>query len=120
MGYDLHITRAPEVWESELHPITPEEWLRVVEDDPSLCLVGADPKLNRSGFRGPYFAIWSGPSEHKIPWLNWLRGRVYSKNPDEALIKKLVEIAKRLKARVIGDDGEVYLGEGQVVPPVPA
>ena len=117
MGYDLFITRAPHEWEGEQYPITPEEWLRVVEGDPTLRLVGIDPKLNRAGFRGPYFAIWSGPSEHEIPWLDWMLGRVYSKNPDEALIDKMVEIAGSLEARVVGENDEVYLGGGRVGQP---
>jgi hypothetical protein len=119
MGYDLFITRAPHEWESELYPITPEEWLRVVKRDSTLRLVGSDPELNRAGFRGPHFAIWSGPSEHKIPWLDWMCGTVYSKNPDDALINKMVEIARRLEARVVGESDEVYLGGGRVEHPAP-
>lgn len=33
---------------------------------------------------------------------------VYTKNPDDAIIRKSVAIAKRLDARVVGDDDEEY------------
>ncbi len=119
MGYNLFITRTPHEWESELYPIAPDEWLRVVASDPTLRLVGVHPKLNRAGFRGPHLAIWSGSSEHEVPWLDWMRGKVYSKYPDEALIDKMVEIAGRLGAKVVGENDEVYLGGGRFVHPDP-
>jgi hypothetical protein len=32
----------------------------------------------------------------------------YLQNPSEALVEKLTQVAKKLGARVIGDDGESY------------
>ena len=99
MGYDLHITRK-EHWADEDGPaVASEEWLRVVEED---------PELRPAGENGPYFAIWSGPSEYDDPWLDWFEGNVYTKNPDPPLIRKMVAIADRLGAKVQGDDGETY------------
>ena len=102
MGYDLHITR------KEFHPcegpmITPEEWLEIVQDDPELTI---------SRQRGPYFADWSGPGKYPC-WLDYDNGNLYSKNPTDEMIDKMVQIAKRLDAKVQGDDGEVYHGAGQ-------
>ena len=102
MGYDLFITRAEDWSHSESNPITSEEWLAIVDEDPELGPWAAYP--------GSHFALWSGRSEHAEPWLDWARGYIYSKNPDTALIKKMVLIANRLNARVLGQDGEEYYG----------
>ena len=104
MGYDFHITRADPWWENDDRPIGPDQWLAIVEDDPELRL---DPA------NGPYFALWLGDSELDDPWLDWEDGRIFTKNPDRALLDKMLEIARRLGANVLGDDGEPYLGGGQ-------
>lgn len=56
--------------------------------------------------------LWSGPSIYPDPWLDWSEGNIHSKNPDDRLIDKMVEVAKRLNAKVQGDDGEIYVGGG--------
>ena len=38
MGYDLHVTRADDWTESESSPITLNEWLAYVEEDPEMRL----------------------------------------------------------------------------------
>jgi hypothetical protein len=103
MGYNLYITRAKWYHQNDGQWITTAEWLRYVERDPELRL---------AGYNGEYFALWSGKSQYPDPWLNWSRGNIYSKSPDDAIIKKMVAIAKDLSARVQGDDGEVYTGDG--------
>jgi hypothetical protein len=101
MGYDLHITRA-ELWaDNEQAPITADEWLAVVEEDPELVI---DPRGN-----GPYFALWLAHWVHgDHPWFDWFKGDVYTKYPDRKTVGKMLEIAKRLGAKVQGDEGEVY------------
>ncbi len=101
MGYDLHITRAKFWSENEDCKITPEEWLAIAAQDPEL---GLERK------NGPYSTNWSGKSVLSEPWLNWSAGNIYTKNPDWALINKMVEIANRLGAVVQSDDGEIYPG----------
>jgi hypothetical protein len=103
MGYDLHITRAKFHFENEGAWITADEWLRYVESDPDLKL---------AGYNGEYFALWSGKSEYPDPWLDWFQGNIYTQNRDAPLIDKMVEIAKKLDAKVQGDDGETYIGGG--------
>ena len=102
MGYDLYITRAAFWAENDNDSISPEEWLAIVADDPELTLNGDE--------NTPYFARWSGKSVHSEPWLDWFHGNIYSKNPDQPIIQKMVEIANRLQAQVQGEEGEVYDG----------
>jgi hypothetical protein len=103
MGYNLYITRAKWHYQNEGYWIPADEWLRYVERDPELQL---------AGYNGDYFALWNGKSEYPDPWLDWARGNIYSKSPDDAIIGKMVAIAKDLGAKVQGDDGEVYTGGG--------
>jgi hypothetical protein len=99
VGYDLHITRARSWALNAKHRISEDEWL---------AYVGKDPELSLSPDGGPYFAKWSGKSKLSEPWLDWHEGNIETKNPDEALIDKMVAIARELGATVQGDDGEIY------------
>jgi hypothetical protein len=98
MGYDLHITRRTD-WSTTGNDITADEWLAYVARDSELSLWPEN---------GPCMARWTGESKHADAWLDWFQGNVYSKNPDEALILKMVQIAKELRGQVQGDDGEIY------------
>jgi hypothetical protein len=98
VGYDLHISRRKN-WSSEGRDIAAREWLAYVESDPELTL---------SKENGDHFALWSGPSKNPDPWLDWHDGNIHTKNPDEALIDKMIVIARALQAEVQGDDGEIY------------
>jgi hypothetical protein len=99
MGYDLHITRAADWTESEDAPITAEEWLVVVAADPEMTIFSAN---------GPYFAVWNGTGQLAESWLDWSEGQVFTKNPTRRELAKMLQIAGRLGAKVIGDEGEVY------------
>jgi hypothetical protein len=48
--------------------------------------------------------------------LDWDAGNIYTKNPDNPMIKKMVQIAHRLNAIVQGDDGEGYTGNEEGYP----
>ena len=39
-------------------------------------------------------------------------GAIDTKNPDKLVIRKMVELANKLKAKVIGEEGEVYDSDG--------
>ena len=47
-------------------------------------------------------------SKYPDPWLDWFEGDIYTKNPDEPILAKMLGIASSLGAKVQGDDGEVY------------
>jgi hypothetical protein len=109
MGYDLHITRKEFSASVDGPAISPEEWLAVVADDPELTIRVLN---NSNGLSNPYFADWSGSGKYPC-WLDYSNGNLYTKNPTNEMIDKMVQIAKRLDAKVQGDEGEVYLGGGQ-------
>lgn len=102
MGYELHITRADQWSENDGREISPEEWLE---------LVGKDPELAIDARNGPHFAIWTPPVGTPVGWIDWFGGNLSSKRPDRALLGKMLEVAKRLGAKVQGDEGEVYATE---------
>jgi len=99
MGYDLHITRKKFWADQEGPPITTDEWVRYVASDPEL-------RLDQSNDR--HAVELSVESEHEEPWLELFQGDVYTKNPDEPILAKMLEIGKALNAKVQGDDGEIY------------
>ncbi|MFC5666332.1 hypothetical protein ACFP3U_25610 [Kitasatospora misakiensis] len=80
MGYDVHITRRENWWDEEGQDISAAEWDAVIAADPGLMVV----------------PLW------------WNAGRIVSKNPSDAVIATMREVAKALGARVQGDDGEYY------------
>jgi hypothetical protein len=99
MGYDLHITRK-KLWLDEEGPdISWDEWSAYVGNDPELRLA---PEL------GKHMVAMSIKCEYPDPWLDWSEGSIETKNPDEAILAKMLKIAAALKAKVQGDDGEVY------------
>jgi hypothetical protein len=101
MGYDLHITRRGFWADENGSEISSEEWLALVE---------ADQELERSVENGKYFARFLGDCRygHGMGWFDWQDGCVSTKNPDEAILAKMLKLAKALDARVQGDDGEIY------------
>ena len=111
MGYEVHITRATEWIRSNEAPITEEDWLAVVDTDPEL-IVSADDyydtKDRHTGaVRRVHAVSWTAHPEE--PWPLWHDGdEILTKNADEPTIGKMKQLAQRLNARVLGDDGESY------------
>ncbi len=116
MGYDLHITRAPDWTASESVPITLQEWLAYAEHDPEMRLDGeavayvqGKPVL---AYQNAGLAVWTAYSRHdpngNMAWFDYRRGEIVVKNPDEEILRKMKQVAGRLGATVVGDDGETY------------
>ncbi len=57
-------------------------------------------------------SVWTAYSGHNLDgnmaWFLFWRGRIVVKNPDKEIIAKMKEIAIKLRAHVMGDDGEEY------------
>ncbi|MFJ3405312.1 hypothetical protein [Promicromonospora sp. NPDC090134] len=116
MGYDLHITRssAPDGGGPR---IGADEWRALVETDAELRLhdgiTAALPGGHVLTIPSPDLAAWSGHPQHAEVPFRFHDGRVTVRNPDEAVLAKMIDLAGALDARVQGDDGEFY-------PPTPA
>jgi len=98
-GYDLHITKK-DFWTDENGPcISREEWNNYVKTDNQ---IQHDDKNSIDDFLVSLdleqFPIWYNPDLCEI----------YTKNPSENAINKLIKISEVLDARVQGDDGENY------------
>ena len=107
MGYDVHITRAEQWFESEERPIQVDEWHSYAASDANLSREGPFDS-------GQHFYNWRvGDTE---TWLDWFDGAIYTKNPPEDVRASMFEIATRFGARVQGDEGEYYGADGKVVP----
>lgn len=94
LGYDLHITRSTDWTQNAGMEITPEEWL---------ALVGEDTELLPDPSHGPYSVRWGSKA-----WFDWFEGNVFTSDPDQATVGKMLEIARTLSGIVQGDDGEFY------------
>ena len=85
MGSNAYITRR-KAWSDDRGPsISEREWDSCRSTDPDLASLVCD------------------------------RGNVEAKNPDRALLLKMVSVAAHLGASVQGDDGEVYDADGNPV-----
>ncbi|MBB1201211.1 hypothetical protein EGM70_13035 [Enterobacteriaceae bacterium 89] len=104
MGVEFHITRA-EFWaDNEDAQIKADEWLEYINND---------NELSRYFRNGDYYALWLGPSSYEDSWLDWSAGNIYTKWPDIYLYRKMLRIARHLNAKVMDDDGTIYLEESQ-------
>src|SRR5262245_25231840 len=99
MVYFLHITRR-KFWATKGTEISCDEWRTYFRSDPEFVVPGAD---------GPGFADWHCSVDGVARSLNLLEeGLGSALNPDHLFVEKLFAIARCLKARVQGDEGEIY------------
>lgn len=118
MGYELHITRRNHWADTETSDISLDEWLNYVNNDKELELLnGYDIKIGAEVTHqdAPGYCEWmSHPSEQETnsrPWFSYWKGSIDTKNPDAPTIRKMIQIASALNAKVQGDDGEFYTEE---------
>jgi hypothetical protein len=123
VGYDVHITRKPNWFDSAGPEILLAEWIAVVESDPEMRLDGYaetrvdNGKMLRLEHDG--LSVWIAYSGHEnngnMAWFDFRRGNVVVKNPDSEMLMKMWSLAQRLFARVQGDEGELYDASGNVI-----
>jgi hypothetical protein len=103
MGYELHITRSQANWfDDDDCPITADEWLTLAASDDSLRVIENDDNK---------FIIteWECiDSENDGRPFIWHGGRVSMKYPPRFAFLKMLQLARQLGGRVLGDDGELY------------
>lgn len=102
MGYDLHITRAEDWQQNEGREISPREWLEVVDRDVELAL---DPE---NGAYSVKLVDKAEGEEKQKGWFDWFEGNVFTTDPSPRSVGKALALAASLRAKVQGDDGEIY------------
>ena len=117
MGYDVHITRK-ENWfdEDETYNISIEEWKEIVANDPEMRLGNFAQATTTNGdtlrVENDGLSIWTKYSGDGVngnhAWFDYYKGTIVVKNPDTEIIAKMISIAEKLKAKVQGDEGEIY------------
>jgi len=98
-GYDVHVTRKSFWAEASGPRITLEQWKAYVQSDRQVV---NDPANGPTDFlvtvRGAAFPLW----------YNAELGELYTNDPTDEAVRKLEDIARAMRARVQGDDGESY------------
>ena len=92
MGYKIQITRAD-------HPISEAEWRAVADNDPELLYSTAD-------------RCWLYITHSDLDPLRFKDGAARATNPRQTTVGKMFELAGKLGARVIGQEGEIYGADG--------
>ena len=111
MGYELHITLADNWLHSTQRPIAEAAWMALVDTDPSLEIRSADYYEYRESTTGEvkriHPVVWTAhPKEPAAFW--FMHGEIRMKNPDDLVVEKMKEIATKLGANLLGDEGEEY------------
>jgi len=120
MGYDIHITRK-ENWfdEDDANEIKLDEWTAYIMSDSEMRLDNQANSTNDIGegiqYENNGLAVWDSYSKNGLDgnyaWFDFRAGNVTVKNADEEIRNKMIDIARRLGAKVQGDDGETYGSE---------
>ncbi len=109
MGYDLHITRKEHWFDDEGEEITLSEWLDYINSDQELNITDTNELDNIENTSSPLgYCEWNVHPLNDKWWFDYSNGNIYTKNPDNDTIIKMLSIAEKLNAKVQGDDGEVY------------
>lgn len=108
MGYTVQITRNPQWTRRPGTPITLDQWFSTIQEDEELEFDVTDATKKY----GTSTANWlahpnqsTSPDEHA---LHFAGGDITAKYPDEPLLQKMVLIARKLNAIVMGDNSEIY------------
>jgi hypothetical protein len=103
--YDLHVVRTSNWLEAAMNPITRAAIDRLIQSDPELAWSSSDyvEMKGAEGVNHFYMIAWNGRS-----CFLWHQDQITCATSDEREIEKLVGIAQKLEANVLGDDGEQY------------
>ena len=117
MGYDLHIVRRQNWFDEDAtKDISLQEWVNYVNGDADMRLDNYAAATTIEGEKtitvSEGLSVWTAYSKDGIngnhAWFGYYEGCIAVKNPDDEIIKKMVEISIKLNAKVQGDDGEFY------------
>ena len=117
MGYDIHITRQ-ENWfdEDDNRNISIDEWKALVTSDPEMRLDNfaevTTPPGDTLRVENDGLSVWTKYSGDGLKgnhaWFDYRKGTIVVKNPDDEILNKMLDIANKLKAKVQGDESEIY------------
>ena len=123
MGYDVHITRKGNWFDESGPKIGIDEWKALVLSDPDMRLDGyasavvGDGSVLRVDSEG--LAVWTAYAGTGVggnmAWFDLRQGNVAVKNPDGAILGKMWHLARKLDAKVQGDECKVYGADGSVI-----
>ena len=105
MPYDLHVVRTSNWLEAAMNPITRAAIDRLIQSDPELEWSASDyVEMKQEEVTNRFYMItWNGMS---CFW--WYEDQIRCASPNEQQVAKLIGIAEKLKAKLVGDDGERY------------
>lgn len=117
MGYELHIVRNDACWREQAGGgISLTEWSSLVADDETMRMEAVaeielpDGTLLRYENEG--LAVWSecvgNERGGKQRWFDFRHNAIVVKHPDRDVLAKMLDIAAKLDAKVVGDEGEEY------------
>jgi hypothetical protein len=110
MAYDLRIVRTKNWLEASRAPITKGDVDALIAGDPELGWSETDyvdMSEDTGGVTRYWMITWRGQ-----PSFWWYRDQIQCSDPDDAQQLKLAQMARALNAFVVGDDGEIYDGDG--------
>jgi hypothetical protein len=112
MGHDIHITRKKNWSDESQNAITLDEWKACVRNDSEMKLDNFAEIITQKAdfirFDSEGIAVWTKHSSVENVFISWRNGKVSVSKPDDEIIKKMIRIAEKLKAKVQSDEGEIY------------
>lgn len=107
MGWEIHISRHMLHWQSERCPIREAELEDLIRSEDDLNF-----RPDRSGLYGadraePGWFTWD-PPDGIGSWFMYMSGRISTKHPEDATIRRMIAIAAMLDAWVSADDPQFH------------
>lgn len=113
MAYSIHITRRKKWFDKSLD-IVQEEWQKLLKEDLSLLQAEKIEGKTQDGdqfeyrIKGSQPVKWIDTTSKKVYWFVYDGGKISVSDPTDAVIEKAKELAKKLNAKVQGDELEFY------------
>jgi hypothetical protein len=123
MGYDVYITRKGNWFDKSGAKIGIDEWKALVQSDPDMRLDGYASAVVGKGnvlrLDSEGLAVWTAcPGTGvggNMAWFDLRQGNVVVKNPDGPILGKMWHLARKLDAKVQGDECEMYGEDGSII-----
>jgi len=104
-GYNVYITKK-EFYLNDGECITKQDWNTYLETDPNIKLDVKNPEDD-------YLVSLDG--EEFSLWYDYNSCDLITKNPTPKTIGKMIDISKKLKATVQGEESEIYLTPDEII-----